>query len=70
MDDYGKTMYQSIVLPYMSEGSKISISGKQPIEILVKEASLDLYLKTIDNYGKTMDSYGKTIDNYGILCRY
>ena len=54
----------------MSEGSKISISGKQPIEILVEEASLDLYLKTMDNYGKTMDSYGKTIDNYGILCRY
>ena len=59
-----------ILLPYMSEGSKISIAGKQPIEILVKEASLDLYLETMDNYGKTMDSYGKTIDNYGILCRY
>ena len=56
MDNYGKTMDWYILLPYMSEGSKISIAGKQPIEILVKEASLDLYLKTIDNYG--------------ILCRY
>ena len=54
----------------MYEGSKISIAGKQPIEIFVEEASLDLYLKTIDNYGKTMDNYGKTVDNYGILCRY
>ena len=70
MDDYGKTMDWYILLPYMSEGSKISIAGKQPIEILVKEASLDLYLETMDNYGKTMDSYGKTIDNYGILCMY
>ena len=63
-------MYQSIVLPYMSEGSKISIAGKQPIEILVDQASLDLYLKTVDKYSKTMDDYGKTVDNYGILCMY
>ena len=54
----------------MSEGSKNSIAAKYPIEILVKEASLDLHGKTVDKYSKTMGNYGKTMDNYGISCRY